>query len=87
MTFRAKLLLGAISAINRTVFKPPSTSIVSQTVHGRCFYSGFSVLHVVMSVCLFGAVQLLFVLILTLLCAQFISAMVTEWPLFGGKSC
>ena len=47
----------------------------------RFFYCSSSVLNIVMSVCLFGVVQFLNVLILTLLCVQFIySAMVTGLP-------
>ena len=81
ITIRAKLSLGAISAINRTVIKlPPNT--LSQNVHRRCFCCGSSVLHVVMSVCMFGAVQFLNGFIFYLFCVSnsFISAMVTEFP-------
>ena len=56
----------------RLKVKSFSPSTLSQTVHSQCFCCGSSVLHVVLSVCMFGAVQFLNVFILTLLCVQFI---------------
>ena len=56
----------------------PSPKTLSQTVHRRYFCCGSSLLHVVMSVCMFGAVYFKYFDFDLL----FISAMVTESPLF-----
>ena len=66
MMICAKLSLGAISAINRTVFKLPfpNYSFTKRAWAVLLLWCGSSVLHVIMSVCMFGAVQFLNVFIL-----------------------
>ena len=64
-TIHANLSQGAISAINRTVFKPlPLPSTFSQTIRRRCFCCVSSVLQVVMSLRISDDVQVLYVFIL-----------------------
>ena len=59
----------------------PSPDALLRAVRGRCFCCGSSVLHVVMSVCMFGAVQFsIFLFGLFCVSGSFVSVMVTELP-------
>ena len=62
---------------NVSFTKLPSPNTLSQTIHRRFFCCSSSVLHVIMSVCMFSAVQFLSVFILTLLCVS--NSFISKW--------